>query len=888
MPDRSHLYKCIAGFFLLVILTVPVRSQTVAAGGEIGYKFLRVQIVGDNAFNVYLITVKVYKECVETASLPFSVSLDFYINSSQANYPSLGNKTLQKTNSYITSQYPNSCSSPNERICYQVGVYAGEVFLPTILNDILAAYQDGDRKLDGFVNIATNNPLKLSPGVMGFTFTTNIPGRMVADNGPYSSSPVFNIEYPLILCTNDFFQYNFSATDPDDDSLSYSFAPAFQGYDYVTGGVAGHPPFKLIKYKIGFSPSSPFGSTVAIDPRTGIISGTAPPVPGRYAAVVLITEYRNKKAISTHRKEMQFIFKNCTWPFAQLDSTYKNCNSLNIQFTNHSGGPIQTYFWDFGDPTSDADTSNIKEPNYTYPGPGVYTAKLLINKGTNLCKDSAFCTVIVDNGMTADFTIQRTPGICNIASYDFTSTSTQGANPITKWYWDFGDRSTQTDVSILPNPTYIYGSEGLKTIMLIVGNAIGCSDTAFKTLNIYKTLLHAPNDTTTCYLDTIRLNATTGHTGTYTWSPNYNISSLNIADPLVSPAVNTIYYVTFTDTTGCTATDSVEIIVRTTVNMSIPYSDTTICKGDKFEITSIHDGLNVTWQPVNAVTTISADGSIASIHPLNTMAIIATSHVGSCNNSDTINIRVVPPPNVTISEDTSVCYGAPVYLQATGGSHYEWKPAEFLNNPNIPIPVANPFHDIIYTVFVSDTLGCPKVITRSVKITTFRGLFAKAGVDTMIVEGEPVQLTGNGGSHYQWLPSTYLSDANIANPVARPIADITYLLRISDDKNCVDFDSVKIRTFKEPDIYVPNAFTPNGDGKNDLFYVFPVGFSLDYLKIFDRWGNLVFVTADYTKGWDGTFNGKQLNSAAFVWVATGKNKKTDQPVIKKGSIMLIR
>jgi gliding motility-associated-like protein len=888
MLNRSHLYKSIAALFLLVILSLPSKSQTVAAGGEIGYKFLRIQIVGDNAFNVYFVTVKVYKECVDPSSLPFSVGLDIYVNTSQAGYPKIGNSTLQKTDSYITSQYPNSCSSPNELICYQVGVYSGEVFILTIADDILIAYQGGDRKLDGFVNIDTHNGLKASPGVMGFTYTTSIAGKFTMDNGPYNASPVFNIEYPLILCTNDQFQYNFSATDPDGDSIAYSFAGAYQGYDYATGGVAGHPPFKLIRYKPGYSGISPFGSAVTIDPRTGIISGTAPATPGRYAVTVLVTEYRDKKVMSRHRKEMQFIFKNCTWPFAQLDSTYKNCNSLNIQFKNHSGGPIQTYFWDFGDPSTDADTSNSREPNYTYPGPGVYTAKLLVNKGTNLCKDSAFCTVIVDNGMIADFTIQRTPGICNVASYDFTSTSTQGSNPITKYYWDFGDRSTQTDVSLLQNPTYIYGSEGLKTIMLIVGNAVGCSDTTFKTIDIRKTLLRAPNDTTTCYLDTIRLNATTGHTGTYTWSPNYNISSLNVSNPLVSPATNTVYYVTFTDSTGCTTTDSVEILVRTTVNMSIPYSDTTICKGDQYEISSIHDGLNVTWQPVNAVTPISADGSAANIHPLNTMAIIATSHIGSCIDTDTINIKVVPPPIVTINEDTSVCYGAPVYLQATGGSRYEWKPAEFLSDPTIASPVSNPFHDIIYTVFVSDTLGCPKIITNSVKITTFRGLYAKAGADTMIVEGEPVQLTGSGGQYYQWLPSTYLSDANIANPIAKPFADMLYLLRVSDDRSCVDFDSVKIRTFKEPDIYVPNAFTPNGDGKNDLFYVFPVGFGLDYLKIFDRWGNLVFATANHTKGWDGTFNGQQLNSGAFVWIATGKNKKTNQPVVKKGTIMLIR
>jgi gliding motility-associated-like protein len=104
----------------------------------------------------------------------------------------------------------------------------------------------------------------------------------------------------------------------------------------------------------------------------------------------------------------------------------------------------------------------------------------------------------------------------------------------------------------------------------------------------------------------------------------------------------------------------------------------------------------------------------------------------------------------------------------------------------------------------------------------------------------------------------------------------------------VDSALVRIRAFKDPDIYVPTAFTPNNDGRNDLFKVFPVGFILEELKIFDRWGNVLFVTSDQNKGWDGKYKGETLASGSFVWVAKGKNKKTGAPVIKKGTITLIR
>jgi gliding motility-associated-like protein len=173
-------------------------------------------------------------------------------------------------------------------------------------------------------------------------------------------------------------------------------------------------------------------------------------------------------------------------------------------------------------------------------------------------------------------------------------------------------------------------------------------------------------------------------------------------------------------------------------------------------------------------------------------------------------------------------------------------------------------------------------------VTTFQGLIAYAEKDTMVVFGEPIQLYSSGGLYFHWSPATWLSDANISNPIARPMNDIVYTLRVSDDNGCADSTDVRIKAFKDADIYVPTAFTPNNDGLNDLFKVFPVSFSLSELKIFDRWGNTVFATKDYTKGWDGKRNGIDLGTGVYVWVASGKNLKTGATVSKKGTITLIR
>ena len=892
MPNRSHAYKIITCLIGLIVFTIPVISQLYyTSGGEISYKFLREEVIGDNAFYRYQVSVKLYKECDDnTSNFPFSVSLAFFVNSSQTNFPL--SKTVNNipfTSTSLGYHFYNACANNNHPLCYNIAVYTTEVDLPTIPFGYIVAYQNDRRKENGFNNADTHNSLKASGGIMGFTYVTYIPGSNVALSGPYSSSPVFKKDYPLIICSGNYFRYDFSADDPDGDSLSYYFAPAYQGYDYTTpNGVADHPPFKTLHYFAPYSGTQPLGSGVTIDSQSGMISGTAPNAPGKYIVVVLVNKYRNGQLIGKHRKEIQFVLDNCTWPTAQIDSTYKNCKGRTIHFTNYSTGSINSYYWDFGDPTTNADTSNLREPFYTYPAPGIYEAKLILNKNTLACKDSAFCTVIVDSGMVANFIYQRTQGTCNQAIYDFTNTSTQSSHPINSWNWNFGETTSFTDVSNLQNPTYNYTNEGSKNVRLIVGNDIGCTDTLFRTINIYKTLLHAPDDTTICYIDTIRLNSNTGHAGTYLWSPNYNINSLTVPDPLVSPNITTLYHVTFTDSSGCVANDSVKVFVRNSVNIRLANNDTTICKGDSFDAIVLHDGTSVTWQPVNDVILENLTGSLAAIHPMNTTIVVATANFGSCKTSDSMIVKVVPLPNVMVSNDTSICIGAPIYLQASGGASYSWTPAELLSNANIPNPVSHPVHNTIYTVSVTDTLGCPKPVKASVRVNSFRGLFAKAEKDTMIVEGESIQLTGSGGQYYQWSPPDYLSSAFIANPTAKPYGDIMYVLKITNDNNCVDYDSVRVRAFKDADIYVPTAFTPNSDGKNDLFKVYPVGFDMGYLEIYDRWGNKIFSTTDYTRGWNGTYKGITLNTGTFVWILKGKNKKTGETIIKKGTVTLIR
>ena len=191
---------------------------------------------------------------------------------------------------------------------------------------------------------------------------------------------------------------------------------------------------------------------------------------------------------------------------------------------------------------------------------------------------------------------------------------------------------------------------------------------------------------------------------------------------------------------------------------------------------------------------------------------------------------------------------------------------------------------------MTDTLGCPKPVRDTVWVFVYPKVIANAGPrDTSAVIGEPILLNGTGGATYLWTPSTWLNNPAIHNPVALPQSNIQYVLTAISQGGCIGTDTIDIKLFRiEPDMYVPTAFTPNGDGNNDIFRPILIGMKeLKYFKVFNRWGQLLYSTSDIGKGWDGTFAGKGQDPATYVWMAEGITYKGDAR-FKKGYVVLIR
>jgi gliding motility-associated-like protein len=115
------------------------------------------------------------------------------------------------------------------------------------------------------------------------------------------------------------------------------------------------------------------------------------------------------------------------------------------------------------------------------------------------------------------------------------------------------------------------------------------------------------------------------------------------------------------------------------------------------------------------------------------------------------------------------------------------------------------------------------------------------------------------------------------------------VVRVSNDVGCFDLDTIRVHVFKlKPDLLVPNAFTPNGDGINNIFKPIPIGMkSVDIFRVYNRWGQMVYSGTGNGAGWDGTFGGKKQEMATFVWYAEGVDYLNNK-IKKKGSVILIR
>jgi gliding motility-associated-like protein len=352
------------------------------------------------------------------------------------------------------------------------------------------------------------------------------------------------------------------------------------------------------------------------------------------------------------------------------------------------------------------------------------------------------------------------------------------------------------------------------------------------------------------------------------------------------------------DNNGCVA--STNVIVALIDNMVItPVPDTTICVESSVQLSPnvSPEATQFAWttipNPALVSTLSNANIKTPVATPTDTTVYVVLSTWGICSRYDTIQVNVLHKPIPDAGVDMTVCnYNRDTILMGSvsdtsGPVNYSWSPANTVTFPNQAITIANPDSTQVYTLTVTDAYGCNFSVTDQVTVFVQPPVPAYAGRDTIAARGLPHQLHATGGASYLWSPAFPLNLSTIQSPLATLTDDQLFVVVVTDAEGCLGSDSIFIRVFDGPRYYIPNSFTPNGDGLNDIFRAVPAGIAYtEWFRVYNRYGQLVFQSNRWLKGWDGTYMGKIQPSGTYVWMIKGVDR--DGKVVEmKGTVILI-
>lgn len=376
---------------------------------------------------------------------------------------------------------------------------------------------------------------------------------------------------------------------------------------------------------------------------------------------------------------------------------------------------------------------------------------------------------------------------------------------------------------------------------------------------------NAGPDRTKCNGDTLHLSAPPGFLN-YTWSNNYNISSLTLQNVVVNPLVDTAYYLKAEKTPGCFAFDTVQVRVYGSPPINLG-NDKSFCTGDSVVFDAGTGFQTYAWSNGQTTQTIivKAAGQYS----------VTAATLQNCSSLDTVAVAVYPLPVVRLDKNPALCTGTSRTLDAGNFSSYQWNTGAA--TPSVTVNSLG-----LYAVTVTDANGCKGSDTANItKLAPLPAGFLP--MDTAICSYGLLELKP-AASFRKYFWNTGGTTPSIA--VTQPGL---YWLDVVDADACKGRDTVVVNP-KDciNGFYAPSAFTPNADGRNDKFGPLLLGLVKKYrFAVYNRWGQTVFQTTDPQKGWDGTVAGTPQKSGVFVWTCSYQFENEPEKR-EKGTVTLLR
>jgi gliding motility-associated-like protein len=368
----------------------------------------------------------------------------------------------------------------------------------------------------------------------------------------------------------------------------------------------------------------------------------------------------------------------------------------------------------------------------------------------------------------------------------------------------------------------------------------------------------------------------------YTWSPTTNLSpSASSTVIVVSPTVSTSYQVMGLDTNGCTGSNEAIVIIP---QDSISVNSPSICQSNSVALNASSIPMSYTWSPATGLSSTSGSSVIANPYNTTVYTIAGTDNFG-CHGTTTATVTVNSLPTFSISNTpTKPCSGNPDVLMANAVNNYTYT---WSNGTVGAITTVFPAIKTKYTVTGTDTNGCSNTDTLLVLVNPLPNVAINSGVTSFTLNlGQSITLNAGGANTYSWTSGNVSCDSCASNTES-PVASTQYCVRGTDVNGCRDSVCLQVIVEEVCTVFIPDAFSPNGDGHNDVFKVYGHCITELTLQVFDRWGNQVYSGSDPSAGWDGSYGGSLMNTGTYIYqvqytLSNGTKTKT------KGNFSLMR
>jgi len=525
---------------------------------------------------------------------------------------------------------------------------------------------------------------------------------------------------------------------------------------------------------------------------------------------------------------------------ADVDGPLSICVDDSLQFENESFGGSE-YEWDFGD----GNTSTEYEPKHAYAVGGVYDVVLIIKDSVScVYSDTDSIQVTVIPGPEA--VVPTFPKVCAGGQVQLT------ASGGTSYQWSPGsgldDPNIQTPIATVDNQI---------TYVVSVMDSCGV-DTAWVTLKTFPDKTEAMPDTSICRGLSGPLWASGGVS--YSWWPPKYLNTTTGPNPMVFPDSTTVYTVTILDSFGCVKEHDVTVSVYGYVPQVEAWGDTTVCSGQRIMLNA--QGTDeYEWFPKETVLNPFLN-STPAFPEVTTIYVVAVKN--ACGNAYDSVLVVVSEVELEVRGDTAICQGDTVELSASGTYTYRWT-GPFFDEPTfVRTPNITPKESGWYIVEGRNLQNCTKA--DSVYVDVYPVPDLEVPIDEDTISGmENVLLIAQSNAEIRWSSTGYIPCADCDSIKVYPKVPTVYYVVALDSNGCNVYDSIKVAPISK--IFVPNAFTPDGDGINDRFMIQGHNLTQYSIEVRDRWGQVVYSSTDIHTGWNGQkFNtGKQSQIGSYTY-----------------------